>query len=358
MAGEAASALGLSMVVLAEHPDDAACDVASEVVIGSLVEADLRALAARCEVMTFDHEQVDLSLLRTLVAEGVVVRPGVATLEVAVDKAHMRRILVAADIAVPAHIVVDLEESGPQNRAVEAIGAFAAEHGWPVVLKAGRGGYDGKGVWPVERVDAAARGLRSDQGSAGCPSSSRRRSPLRARAFRRIVRGPTTRRGPGGVAGGRTTQIDGVCRAGPRSRRPAELTGSRRSPRGSGSPGTSPRRSTDRACIAVEIFWPHRGRLLVNEIRGRPHKVVTGRSRAQSPRNSRTTLRAVLDLPLGRRGHETPRWRASTSFAARTAKTPRPAAPRGLGRSPAPTSTSTAKREARTETRTRDDLRR
>ena len=190
MAGEAASALGLSMVVLAEHPDDAACDVASEVVIGSpLVESDLRALAARsCEVMTFDHaEQVDLSLLRTLVAEGVVVRPGVATLEVAVDKAYMRRVLVAADIAVPAHIVVDLEESGPQNRAVEAIGAFATDHGWPVVLKAVRGGYDGKGVWPVNEPAAAAEVMDHLRGSVLVEEMV----PLRAELAIMVARRPS-----------------------------------------------------------------------------------------------------------------------------------------------------------------------
>ncbi len=80
MAGEAASALGLSMAVLAERPDDAACDVAAEVVLGSpLADEDLRALAERCDVLTFDHEQVDLPLLRALVADGVVVRPGIET---------------------------------------------------------------------------------------------------------------------------------------------------------------------------------------------------------------------------------------------------------------------------------------
>ena len=48
MAGEAASALGLSMAVLAEHPDDAACEVAAEVMLGSpFVADDLRAFATR-----------------------------------------------------------------------------------------------------------------------------------------------------------------------------------------------------------------------------------------------------------------------------------------------------------------------
>ncbi len=290
MAGEAASALGLSMVVLAEHPDDAACDVASEVVIGSpLVEADLRALAARCEVMTFDHEQVDLSLLRTLVAEGVVVRPGVATLEVAVDKAHMRRVLVAADIAVPAHIVVDLEESGPQNRAVEAIGAFAAEHGWPVVLKAVRGGYDGKGVWPVNEPAAAAEVMDHLRGSVLVEEMV----PLRAELAIMVARRPSGEAVAWPAV--ETAQVGGVCRE--------VLVPGRLPPELMAEAVTLGQRVAGIVeavgVLAVELFWSTDGRLLVNEIAARPHNsghwTIEGAVTSQFENH----LRAVLDLPLG-----------------------------------------------------------
>jgi 5-(carboxyamino)imidazole ribonucleotide synthase len=290
MAGEAASALGLSMVVLAEHPDDAACDVAAEVVIGSpLVESELRALAARCEVMTFDHEQVDLSLVRALVAEGVVVRPGVSTLEVAVDKAHMRRVLVAADIPVPAHLVVDLEEAGPQSRAVEAIGVFAGDRGWPVVLKAVRGGYDGKGVWPVNELAAAAKVVDHLRGSVLVEEMV----PLRAELAVMVARRPSG----GAVAwpAVETAQVGGVCR---------EVL----------VPGRLPAEVMAEAVIlgkrvagiveavgvlAVELFWSTDGRLLVNEIAARPHNsghwTIEGAVTSQFENH----LRAVLDLPLG-----------------------------------------------------------
>src|SRR5271169_2145757 len=151
MAGEAASALGLSVAVLAERPDDAACAVASEVMVGSpFVAADLRAFAERCGVVTFDHEQVDLEIVAALAAEGAVFRPGPDALELAVDKARMRTVLDGAGVPVPSHLVVD----GGRD-AAEAVTAFAESHGWPVVLKAARGGYDGKGVWPArDRAEA------------------------------------------------------------------------------------------------------------------------------------------------------------------------------------------------------------
>jgi 5-(carboxyamino)imidazole ribonucleotide synthase len=290
MAGEAASALGLSMVVLAEHPDDAACDVAAEVVIGSpLVESDLRALAARCEVMTFDHEQVDLSLLRTLVAEGVVVRPGVATLEVAVDKAHMRRVLVAADIAVPAHIVVDLEESGPQKRAVEAIGAFATDHGWPVVLKAVRGGYDGKGVWAVNELAAAAQVVEHLRGSVLVEEMV----PLRAELAIMVARRPSGEAVAWPAV--ETAQVGGVCRE--------VLVPGRLPPELMAEAVTLGQRVAGIVeavgVLAVELFWSTDGRLLVNEIAARPHNsghwTIEGAVTSQFENH----LRAVLDLPLG-----------------------------------------------------------
>ncbi len=177
MGCEAASALGLRVAVLAERPDDAACAAAAEVVVGSpFVAGDLDALAARCPVVTFDHEQVDLDLVAALARTGTAVHPGAAALELAVDKARMRAVLDQAGVPVPAHIVID---SGPAGHldphAAGAVDAFAGAHGWPLVLKAARGGYDGKGVWPVGGLAEAERVLAGIGGrpSRRCTSRSR-----------------------------------------------------------------------------------------------------------------------------------------------------------------------------------------
>src|SRR3974390_433662 len=160
MAGEATSARGLSMAVLARQPDDAACAVAAEVVVGSpFVEADLRALCERCAVVTFDHEQVDLDIVARLGTEGYTLRPGAPTLEFAVDKAHMRSSLDAAGVPVPAYAIVD---NGPE--ASDAVARFAGTHGWPVMLRAARGGYDGKGVWPAADANEVASVLSHVEG--------------------------------------------------------------------------------------------------------------------------------------------------------------------------------------------------
>jgi 5-(carboxyamino)imidazole ribonucleotide synthase len=284
MAGEAASALGLSMAVLAEHPGDAACGVAAEVVLGSpFVAADLRAFAARCDVVTFDHEQVDLELVAGLASEGTVFRPGAATLELAVDKARMRTVLDEAGVPVPAYLVVD---EGPG--AIDAVERFAADHGWPVMMKAARGGYDGKGVWPVADRSEAARVLAGVAGQIVVEELLALQAELAVVVARR----------PSGASAAwpavETAQVGGVCRevlvpgrmdaavldaASALGQKVAEIAG------GVG-------------VMAVELFWSG-GRLLVNEVATRPHNSGHWTMEGAVTSQFENHVRAVLDLPLG-----------------------------------------------------------
>jgi 5-(carboxyamino)imidazole ribonucleotide synthase len=284
MAGEAASALGLSMVVLAEHPDDAACGVAAEVVLGSpFVAADLRAVAGRCDVLTFDHEQVDLEIVAELVAQGAVVRPGADTLELAVDKARMRTVLDAAGVPVPAYLVVD---EGPD--ALDAVVSFAADHGWPVMIKAARGGYDGKGVWPVADGAEAAAVLAGVAGRIVVEELL----PFDAELAVMVARRPSGASAAWPAV--ETAQVGGVCRevlvpgrlhadvleaASALGQKVAEIAG------GVG-------------VMAVELFWSG-GRLLVNEVATRPHNSGHWTMEGAVTSQFENHVRAVLDLPLG-----------------------------------------------------------
>ena len=293
MAGEAASALGLTMAVLAEHDDDAACGVATEVIVGSPWDEEaLSALARRCDVITFDHEQVDLALIDKVVADGAVVRPGVETLEVAVNKAHMRHVLGGAGIAMPAHTVIPLSERAggdASHEVADAITRFASDHGWPLVLKAVRGGYDGKGVWIVNDGGEAASVIAHLSDAVLVEEAVEFRAELAVMVARRpsgeMVSWP----------GVETAQVDGVCRevlvpgrlpdavmraASTLGERVAEVVGAI-------------------GVLAVELFWCTDGRLVVNEIAARPHNsghwTIEGAVTSQFENH----LRAVLDFPLG-----------------------------------------------------------
>src|SRR5580765_786652 len=146
MTHQAAIALGQSLRVLAADPAaDPAALVCADVRPG--VPADLAALrefADGTAAVTFDHEQVPPGVLAELVAAGVPVHPTPEALLHAQDKLVMRRRLAGLGLAVPEFAEVT---------APEDVAAFGAEHGWPVMLKAVRGGYDGRGVWLLDGPD-------------------------------------------------------------------------------------------------------------------------------------------------------------------------------------------------------------
>jgi 5-(carboxyamino)imidazole ribonucleotide synthase len=289
MAGEAASALGLSMAVLAERADDAACAVAAEVLLGSpRVEADLRSLAARAGVVTFDHEQVDLAAVRALIDEGTVIRPGIETLQLAVDKAHMRTVLTDAGIPVPAHVILEMDRAGGTASALDEIGRFTEAHGWPVVLKTARGGYDGKGVWPVADAAGAATVLAPLSGTLLVEEMV----PFGAELAVMVARRPSGETVTWPAV--ETAQVGGVCR---------EVL----------VPGRLSQHVVDRAralgqqvaeiaeavgVLAVELFWSD-GALMVNEIAARPHNSGHWTMEGAVTSQFENHLRAVLDLPLG-----------------------------------------------------------
>lgn len=167
MAQQAAVGLGIDLRVLADSPEDSAAQVIPGVFVGDYrVLDDLRRLTKAADVVTFDHELADPAHLATLAREGAILRPAPATKIYAQDKLHQRRELTARGFPAPAF--AEVRESAD-------VEAFAAEHGWPVVLKAPRGGYDGRGVFVVEDPAEAAGALADS-------------SPLLAEALVPLVR--------------------------------------------------------------------------------------------------------------------------------------------------------------------------
>jgi 5-(carboxyamino)imidazole ribonucleotide synthase len=317
---EAASPLGLTTVVLAERADDAAVPVASEVLSGAATDvAALRRLARRCDAITFDHELVELETLRGLERSGVCVRPGTGTLAFTVDKALMRRRLEGAGVPVPSfEVLPDPPAATPASpgttpdvaEALDRVKRFGRRHGWPLVLKAARGGYDGKGVWMVGDARESEAVLAGAAGS-GTPMLVEERVAIRSELAVVVARRSAPVPAPGAAApeggpgsGGtvswpaaETVQVEGVCR---------EVL----------VPGSLPEEVAAEArglatavadltgavgVLAVEMFWTGDG-ILVNELAARPHNsghwTIEGAATSQFENH----LRAVLDLPLGDTG--------------------------------------------------------
>jgi 5-(carboxyamino)imidazole ribonucleotide synthase len=276
----AAVALGVPLRVLVEGPDVAAAQVVRDSIVGDHRNLDdLRAVARNCAVVTFDHEHVPPEHLATLSAEGHACRPGPHALLFAQDKGAMRQRL--AELGAPA----------PRHRSVsttDEVDGFAAEVGWPVVLKTPRGGYDGKGVFVVGATEAQT--LLEQHGAL----LAEERVDFVRELSALVVRSPSGQVAAYPVV--ESVQRDGVC---------AEVT--------CPAPGLDPDVAVHAqriamelsaaldvvGVLAVEMFEARDGRVLVNELAMRPHNTghwsIDGAVTSQFENH----LRAVLDLPLG-----------------------------------------------------------
>ncbi|MFF5211406.1 5-(carboxyamino)imidazole ribonucleotide synthase [Streptosporangium sp. NPDC000396] len=280
MTQQAAIALGIDLRVLANSPDESASRVISDVRLGDYRNlADLRDFAKGCDALTFDHEHVPTEHIRALAEDGFAVHPGADALVHAQDKAVMRERLTAIGAPCP-----------PWRRIVTAadVEEFAEENGWPVVLKAVRGGYDGRGVWVCRSAEDAAEVLAS-----GVPLMAEAFVPFERELAVLVARSPHGQGVSYPVV--ETVQRDGIC---------VEVLAP--------APGLDPEQAAMAqrialkiahelgvtGLLAVEMFATASG-LVVNELAMRPHNsghwTIDGARTSQFEQH----LRAVLDLPLG-----------------------------------------------------------
>ena len=284
MTHQAAIALGVDFGVLAAGPTDSAALICGNVTLGDDRGLDdVLAFAKANDVVTFDHEHVPEQVLRRVEEAGGLLRPGRDPLRFAQDKLLMRTRL--AELGAPA----------PRWRAVtslEHVTGFAAETGWPVVLKAARGGYDGKGVWVVDGADEAAQVVERAT-AEDVPLLVEEKVGFERELAVQVARSPHGQVAVYPVV--ETVQRGGICHE---VIAPAP-----------GLPEDKATRAQQLAIeiahalgvtgmLAVELFETADG-VLVNELAMRPHN--SGHWTIEGARTSQFEqhLRAVLDLPLG-----------------------------------------------------------
>jgi 5-(carboxyamino)imidazole ribonucleotide synthase len=279
MTYQASIPLGIGFRVLADTAADSAAQVCPEVRLGDYHNLDdLLAFAAGCDVVTFDHEHVPGEHLAALAAAGVRLAPDGAALRYTQDKLAMREELTRLGVPCPRFAAVAGEAD---------VARFAAQAGWPVVLKAVSGGYDGRGVWVCDDAVAAGEVL-----AHGVALLAEEYVPFQRELAAVVARSPHRQGAAYPVV--ETVQRDGVCH---------EVLAP--------APGLTARLAEDAqrlaleiadalgvtGLLAVELF--EAGGLLVNELAMRPHN--SGHWTIEGARTSQFEqhLRAVLDLPLG-----------------------------------------------------------
>jgi 5-(carboxyamino)imidazole ribonucleotide synthase len=176
------------------------------------------------------------------------------------------------------------------------IGAFLAEHPAGAMAKAATGGYDGRGVWPVDTVEQAQPLL--DQ---SLDLIIEERVALRRELAAMVARSPWGQIAVYPVV--QTVQRDGIC---------VEVLAP--------APGLDPDLAVQAqelaaqvaaeldvvGILAVELFEVDGGGLVINELAMRPHN--SGHWTIEGARTSQFEqhLRAVLDYPMGQTAMTTP----------------------------------------------------
>ncbi len=281
MMAEAASPLGVRLDVLDPTPHCPAAPVAGRQVVACFDdEQAIRRLADSVDVLTYEIELADPDALERISEETTTrVHPAPETLRMIQDKLEQKRTLKAAGIPVPPFAAVN---------SVDDLAAAAERFGYPVMLKARRGGYDGHGNLPVEGPEEVASAFAAIDG------------PAMVEAFVDFTRELSVI----GVKG--ATERD--------SFEPAENIHEAEILRASIVPARTAQSTRDRAralandaldeltgrgVYGIELFETPDGEILVNEIAPRPHNsghwTIEGATVSQFEQH----VRAVLGAPIG-----------------------------------------------------------
>jgi 5-(carboxyamino)imidazole ribonucleotide synthase len=284
MMGEAANEAHVDITVLADSMNDSAVATCAAVEIGAATDRDaLERLAERVDVITFDHELVDLEMLQELELQGIQLRPSSAALRFAVDKAYQRQAFASAGLPVPRFVVVHSSKDGALLPFLDGLSAQP-------VIKTSRGGYDGRGViFPSSRDEALAA---IDELSPRGDVVVEERQALTGEVAQLVVRA---------VDGSlvfypavTTVQRDGMC---VEVRYPSELDEKQ---------AATLRQISERVAtlvggvgvLAIEYFVTHNG-LVVNEVALRPHNTghwtIEGASASQFTQHLRAVSGQTLD---------------------------------------------------------------
>ena len=266
-----AIALGVTLKLFAQDKNDSAAQICDHVVGDFRSLDEVLAFARDCDVVTFEHELVPLSVIKGLEAEGVRVYPPSSAFVYSQDKAQMRKVL--NDLPSPQwQLITDETE----------VSSF------PVIAKAISGGYDGRGVWKISSTDMLAEIIAINP-----QLLIEELVEFESEIAVMVARSPHGQASTWTPT--QTIQENGICT---RTVTPAARVSTELCEKASALALTIAERVGLVGVMAVEMFVKG-DQLFINELAMRPHNsghwTIEGSVTSQFEQH----LRAILDLPLG-----------------------------------------------------------
>jgi 5-(carboxyamino)imidazole ribonucleotide synthase len=277
--------LGCDVVVLERNNYSPAANLASHSLVGDWDQPEaLLRLASQVDVVTLENEFVEAGSLRTLEEAGYPLYPTARSIALVQDKWVQKQTLAAAGLPVPSFArvasVAEVEQAG-------------SEWGWPLLLKARRNAYDGKGNATVRSAAEAAGAWQKLGGDRGRELYVEQFCDFTAELAVIVTRGRDGASACYPVV--ETVQRDHICHV---VRAPAPV------------PAEVAARAADvaqRAVAAVgavgsfgvEMFLTRAGEIVINELAPRVHNSGHYTIEACLCSQFENHVRAVLGWPLG-----------------------------------------------------------
>jgi len=156
MIGLEAKRMSLNVAYLDPDMNCPASSIADQMVVSDFKdEKSIIELANKSDVLTFEIELANSSVLKDLESRGYAVHPGSGVLNTIQNKLRQKRFLRAKGIQVP-----EFEEV----TTVEQAKKICEEFGYPSVLKACEDSYDGRGNFLVRTLRDVERGIQYFEG--------------------------------------------------------------------------------------------------------------------------------------------------------------------------------------------------
>jgi 5-(carboxyamino)imidazole ribonucleotide synthase len=309
MLGLAAREMGYRIAVLDPDAAAPAGAVAGRLEVGAYDDVSAaQRMAAECAVVTYELEHVGPDVVAALDDRNRPVRPGPYPLKLTADRLAERRFVEANEGRV-----ADWREVRGRADVREA----ASEIGYPVRLKAIRGGYDGRGQARLP----GANDVESVDGRIGWPALLEKDLEFEAELSVVVAR-----------------NVDGICRTFPVARNRHDRGILIESVVPAGVPAAVEEAAANLArnlatsmgligTLTVELFLMPGGSLLVNELAPRVHNSghwsIEGAVTSQFEQH----IRAICGLPLGSVAMRAP---AAAMVNLLGEGAPRPARPTGI----------------------------
>ena len=285
MTSISAQQLGCEVVVLENNRYSPAAAFASCSVVGDWETLDaLLELASQVDVITLENEFVDAGHLAQVEAAGHTVLPSSHTMALVQDKYTQKKALESAGLPIPRIRATASEEE--LLAAIEALGL-------PVVLKARRNAYDGKGNATIRNLTEVDSAWRQLGGHCGNLLFVEEFCAFSAELAVIITRGQNGEAAIYPVV--ETVQKDHICHL---VRAPAQISVeiaarvadiAQQAVEAVGAVGS----------FGVEMFLAANGEILINELAPRVHNSGHYTIEACAYSQFENHVRAVLGLPLG-----------------------------------------------------------